>query len=297
MSDNETSSSRSGTITITQDGSGKKVYIYITQGGRKYQYKFSVTPTSLSFFSSGGTEKVSVTSQRRVISVVNSSSVGVGSWENATFTSSSSSTSWITTTRGSNYVNVTADENTSSSDRSGEIQINQSQTSRYTGSDYKSDSGTISVSVKQNKLSHLVRIKLTGSPSGCKNIVINGPGATNTKLSTSYIQLEAAEDDRFYITFERCTGVGDNNYSVINDIVIDIGETLNVSITSTVPGFSCGKSGDDQIRTTFDFFNITGANVYPPSTNNLGGVSIPVSEGYKFYIDFNYNLDESISVE
>lgn len=62
-------------------------------------------------------------------------------------------------------------------------------------------------------------------------------------------------------------------------------------------GFSCGKAGTDQIRTSFDFFNITGANVYPPSTNNLGGVSISVSEGYKFYIDFNYNLDESISVE
>ena len=297
VENNTSSGQREGTITITQDDSNKKVYIYITQGGRKYQYKFSVTPTSLSFFSSGGTEKVSVTSQRRVISVVDSSSVGVGSWESATFTSSSSSISWVTTTRGSDYVKVTAKENTSSSDRSGEIQVSQTQTSKYTGSDYPSDSDTISVSVRQNKLSHLVRIKLSESPAGCKNIIINGPGATNTKLSTSYIQLEAAEDDRFYITFERCTGSGNDDHSVINSIVVDIGETLNLSITSAVPGFSCGKAGTDQIRTSFDFFNISGSNVYPPSTYNLGGVSIPVSEGYKFYIDFNYNLDESISVE
>ena len=64
ISENTSSSSRTGTLTLTQGESGKKCYIVITQQGadvEEWRYTFDVTPTALTFGSTGGSQSLKVT--------------------------------------------------------------------------------------------------------------------------------------------------------------------------------------------------------------------------------------------
>lgn len=64
ISENTNSSSRTGTLTLTQGESGKKCYIVITQQGadvEEWRYTFDVTPTALTFGSTGGSQSLTVT--------------------------------------------------------------------------------------------------------------------------------------------------------------------------------------------------------------------------------------------
>ena len=113
-----------------------------------YQYEFNVSPTSLSFSSSGGTQSVTVTSRKRLIQWYEGSSTpfSTGNWSNVTPTYSITSGNSYFSNSGSS---VTASSNSSTSTRSGNLKISQSQTDKCTLSGYGSDSTPINVPLSQ----------------------------------------------------------------------------------------------------------------------------------------------------
>lgn len=159
-SNTSTTSGRSGPLTVTCDYTSNLTGIkpsasasltqdkHVTTEYFGYQYKFSVSPTSLSFSADGETKTYSVTSERRQISKrTDSSSYNVGSW--TTWNSYSTSVSGAGFSGGSGKVTAGANSNTSS--REGNLELTQTQTSDYSGStsSYKSDSANINVPLEQ----------------------------------------------------------------------------------------------------------------------------------------------------
>ena len=157
-SNTSTTSGRSGTLTVTcdytSDLTGTKPSAsasltqdkYVTTEYFGYQYKFSVSPTSLSFSADGETKNYSVTSERRQISKrTDSSSYNVGSW--TTWNSYSTSVSGAGFSGGSGKVTAGANSNTSS--REGELDLTQTQSEKCTVPGYESDSASINVPLEQ----------------------------------------------------------------------------------------------------------------------------------------------------
>ena len=157
-SNTNTTSGRSGTLTVTcdytSDLTGTKPSAsasltqdkYVTTEYFGYQYKFSVSPTSLSFSADGETKNYSVTSERRQISKrTDSSSYNVGSW--TTWNSYSTSVSGAGFSGGSGKVTAGANSNTSS--REGELDLTQTQSEKCTVPGYESDSASINVPLEQ----------------------------------------------------------------------------------------------------------------------------------------------------
>ena len=157
-SNTSTTSGRSGTLTVTcdytSDLTGTKPSAsasltqdkYVTTEDFGYQYKFSVSPTSLSFSADGETKTYSVTSERRQITKrTDSSSYDAGSWTTwSSYTESVSGTGFS----GSSG-RVTAGANSSTSSRSGDLDLTQTQSDKCTVSGYESDSSNINVLLNQ----------------------------------------------------------------------------------------------------------------------------------------------------
>ena len=158
-SNTSTTSGRSGTLTVTcdytSDLTGTKPSAsasltqdkYVTTEYFGYQYKFSVSPTSLSFSADGETKTYSVTSKRRQITKrTDSSSYDAGSWTTwSSYTESVSGTGFS----GSSG-RVTAGANSSTSSRSGDLDLTQTQSDKCTVSGYESDSSNINVPLNQD---------------------------------------------------------------------------------------------------------------------------------------------------
>ena len=158
-SNTSTTSGRSGTLTVTcdytSDLTGTKPSAsasltqdkYVTIEYFGYQYKFSVSPTSLSFSADGETKTYSVTSERRQITKrTDSSSYDAGSWTTwSSYTESVSGTGFS----GSSG-RVTAGANSSASRRSGDLDLTQTQSDKCTVSGYESDSSNINVPLNQD---------------------------------------------------------------------------------------------------------------------------------------------------
>ena len=158
-SNTSTTSGRSGTLTVTcdytSDLTGTKPSAsasltqdkYVTTEYFGYQYKFSVSPTSLSFSADGETKTYSVTSERRQITKrTDSSSYDAGSWTTwSSYTESVSGTGFS----GSSG-RVTAGANSSTSSRSGDLDLTQTQSDKCTVSGYESDSSNINVPLDQD---------------------------------------------------------------------------------------------------------------------------------------------------
>lgn len=139
-------------VDLQQDGA-----VVVNDG---YQYEFSVSPTSLSFSSSGGTQSVSVISRKRLIQWYEGSSspFSTGSWSNVTPTYDITSGSSYFSNSGSS---VTASENSSTSTRSGNLEISQSQTDICTLSGYGSDSTPLNVRLNQSGREKSYTVSLT----------------------------------------------------------------------------------------------------------------------------------------
>ena len=158
-SNTSTTSGRSGTLTVTcdytSDLTGTKPSAsasltqdkYVTTEDFGYQYKFLVSPTSLSFSADGETKTYSVTSERRQITKrTDSSSYDAGSWTTwSSYTESVSGTGFS----GSSG-RVTAGANSSTSSRSGDLDLTQTQSDKCTVSGYESDSSNINVPLSQS---------------------------------------------------------------------------------------------------------------------------------------------------
>ena len=178
---------RSGTITFTQKESNKTDSVTVSQGANvtyTYQYKFSRTPSSLSFDSSGGTKNVTVTSQRRQITETGGSFTSAGSWESYGF-SSTENLSWISTSTSGSTIKVTATENTSTSKRDGTLTITQnSQDNKCTLSGYGSDSPNLNVPLDQKKadvIETTYQYRFTANPT---NLYFGADSTDESKSTT-----------------------------------------------------------------------------------------------------------------
>lgn len=77
---NTSSSSRSGTLTLTQAESGLECYIYINQSGYTPRYTFNVTPTNISVSDASDTVSFTVTSNKTVLNSDGSESTKSLGW-------------------------------------------------------------------------------------------------------------------------------------------------------------------------------------------------------------------------
>lgn len=115
-------SSRAHTRTYTQDESGKTVSATFTQAAasQSWSYRWSVTPTSMSFGATGGTKTFSVTSYKQELR----NGHNYGNHIALTYTRANSGS-----VSGSG-TSVTMGNNTSTSTRSGTVTLTQAETNR-----------------------------------------------------------------------------------------------------------------------------------------------------------------------
>lgn len=119
---NTGSSSRSGTITLTQAESGLKCYIYINQSGYTPTYTFNVSPTNLSVTAAETNETLTVNSYKTVLKSDGSETTESLNYE------FSSNASWVNAARTTtNTTYITVAQNLTTNQRSAKITLTQAE--------------------------------------------------------------------------------------------------------------------------------------------------------------------------
>lgn len=119
---NTGSSSRSGTITLTQAESGLKCYVYINQSGYTPTYTFNVSPTDLSVTAAETNETLTVNSYKTVLKSDGSETTESLDYE------FSSDASWVNAARTTtNTTYITIAENLTNVKRNAKITLTQAE--------------------------------------------------------------------------------------------------------------------------------------------------------------------------
>ena len=119
---NTGSSSRSGTITLTQAESGLKCYVYINQSGYTPTYTFNVSPTNLSVTAAETNETLTVNSYKTVLESDGSETTESLDYE------FSSDASWVNAARTTtNTTYITIAENLIVAKRNAKITLTQAE--------------------------------------------------------------------------------------------------------------------------------------------------------------------------
>ena len=119
---NTGSSSRSGTITLTQAESGLKCYVYINQSGYTPTYTFNVSPTNLSVTAAETNETLTVNSYKTVLESDGSKTTESLDYE------FSSDASWVNAARTTiNTTYITIAENLTVAKRNAKITLTQAE--------------------------------------------------------------------------------------------------------------------------------------------------------------------------
>lgn len=119
---NTGSSSRSGTITLTQAESGLKCYVYINQSGYTPTYTFNVSPTNLSVTAAETNETLTVNSYKTVLESDGSKTTQSLDYE------FSSNNSWVAAARTTiNTTYITVAENKTTTQRTAKITLTQAE--------------------------------------------------------------------------------------------------------------------------------------------------------------------------
>lgn len=119
---NTGSSSRSGTITLTQAESGLKCYVYINQSGYTPTYTFNVSPTNLSVTAAETNETLTVNSYKTVLESDGSKTTESLDYE------FSSDASWVNAARTTiNTTYITIAENLTTVKRNAKITLTQAE--------------------------------------------------------------------------------------------------------------------------------------------------------------------------
>lgn len=119
---NTSSSSRSGTLTLTQAESGLECYIYINQSGYTPTYTFNVTPTNLSVTAAETNETLTVNSYKTVLKSDGSETTESLDYE---FSSNSDWVAAVRTTTNTTYIYVA--QNLTTNQRSAKITLTQAE--------------------------------------------------------------------------------------------------------------------------------------------------------------------------
>lgn len=119
---NTGSSSRSGTITLTQAESGLKCYVHINQSGYTPTYTFNVSPTNLSVTAAETNETLTVNSYKTVLESDGSKTTESLNYE------FSSNASWVNAARTTtNTTYITVAQNLTTNQRSAKITLTQAE--------------------------------------------------------------------------------------------------------------------------------------------------------------------------
>lgn len=119
---NEITSNRTGTVTITQNESGKTQSIKITQSGHTPTYTFNVTPTNLSVTAAETNETLTVNSYKTVLKSDGSETTESLNYE------FSSNASWVNAARTTtNTTYITVAQNLTTNQRSAKITLTQAE--------------------------------------------------------------------------------------------------------------------------------------------------------------------------
>lgn len=119
---NTGSSSRSGTITLTQAESGLKCYVYINQSGYTPTYTFNVSPMDLSVTAAETNETLTVNSYKTVLKSDGSETTESLNYE------FSSNASWVNAARTTtNTTYITVAQNLTTNQRSAKITLTQAE--------------------------------------------------------------------------------------------------------------------------------------------------------------------------
>ena len=119
---NTGSSSRSGTITLTQAESGLKCYVYINQSGYTPTYTFNVSPTNLSVTAAETNETLTVNSYKTVLESDGSETTESLDYE---FSSDASWVNAVRTTTNTKYITIA--ENLTIVKRNAKITLTQAE--------------------------------------------------------------------------------------------------------------------------------------------------------------------------
>lgn len=119
---NTGSSSRSGTITLTQAESGLKCYIYINQSGYTPTYTFNVSPTNLSVTAAETNETLTVNSYKTVLESDGSETTESLDYE---FSSDASWVNAVRTTTNTTYITIA--KNLTTVKRNAKITLTQAE--------------------------------------------------------------------------------------------------------------------------------------------------------------------------
>lgn len=119
---NTSSSSRSGTLTLTQAESGLECYIYINQSGYTPTYTFNVTPTNLGVTAAETNETLTVKSYKTVLKSDGSETTESLYYE---FSSNSDWVAAVRTTTNTTYIYVA--QNSTNVQRSARITLTQEE--------------------------------------------------------------------------------------------------------------------------------------------------------------------------
>jgi hypothetical protein len=119
---NTGSSSRSGTITLTQAESGLKCYVYINQSGYTPTYTFNVSPTNLSVTAAETNETLTVNSYKTVLESDGSETTESLDYE---FSSDASWVNAVRTTINTTYITIA--ENLTIVKRNAKITLTQAE--------------------------------------------------------------------------------------------------------------------------------------------------------------------------
>ncbi len=119
---NTSSSSRSGTLTLTQAESGLECYIYINQSGYTPTYTFNVTPTNLSVTAAETNETLTVQSYKTVLKSDGSETTESLDYE---FSSNNSWVAAVRTTTNTIYIYVA--QNSTTAQRTAKITLTQAE--------------------------------------------------------------------------------------------------------------------------------------------------------------------------
>lgn len=172
--ENTNTSSRSGSVTYTQDATGYNKSVSLSQAAATitWNYYISTSPTSWSFAALGQTRAVTVTSIRK--RVVNGTETST--YEDISFTSTISGTGFSKNTLGTS---VTASENTGTSARSGSVTYTQATSGNKTTVSLSQVSASISwnyyISTSPSSLSFVALGGSKGiSISSIRKRVVNG---------------------------------------------------------------------------------------------------------------------------
>lgn len=119
---NTSSSSRSGTLTLTQAESGLECYIYINQSGYTPTYTFNVTPTNLGVTAAETNETLTVNSYKTVLKSDGSETTESLDYE---FSSNRDWVAAVRTTTNTTYIYVA--QNSTTAQRSARITLTQAE--------------------------------------------------------------------------------------------------------------------------------------------------------------------------